>query len=278
MSTHNVDENFWKILGADPSCVFGMCAGLIPEFGLGSGPFRGRRSFPDIPPHRGFPELPRPGAVAPPLTVQLPDRPHHDASRRHSGPHSETIGGKTRLWWDEFSGSGVRPDLITTPEREGGKVPIHREIIRTIGDLIPIARDVGLIPPRRDAGPAPRQPDRAPLPERGSPTRDIPTLPGGFTPAGFQTAGLEQLPLVGGFFGSEMVPRAPGGVYMGGGFEGAFHTTLLGNRRTNKVTLVADPMSGKLAFLVDAGTPSGWSKITIKKRHHHGYPRHHHHP
>ncbi len=169
-----------------------------------------------------------------------------------------------------------RPFAIP-PEAPGGGIvgepmPIHREILETIRAGIPIARDLGLIPPARNAGPAPTQRDRAPQAERGSPTSEPIVLP----PGTIQRAAFPGQQFLPEFLGgaAELVPRAPGGVYMGGACEGAFHTTLCGNRRTNKVTLVADPMSGKLAFLVDAGTPSGWSKITLKKprRHHHHHP------
>lgn len=64
------------------------------------------------------------------------------------------------------------------------------------------------------------------------------------------------------------------GIRIAGSAPGLFHTTPAGFRRPNRVTLVADPVSGNMAFMVDAGTPKTWSKVTIKSPHRH---HHHHH-
>ncbi len=74
--------------------------------------------------------------------------------------------------------------------------------------------------------------------------------------------------------GSALQTRSPipGGIALGRG-QGLFHTTPAGFRLPNRITLVKDDDSNKLAFFVDAGVPDRWSKISYKKSRHHHHPR-----
>lgn len=71
--------------------------------------------------------------------------------------------------------------------------------------------------------------------------------------------------------------RPQGGFRNGGVCSGVFHTTATGRRIANSLTLVGDEFGG-MAFVVDAGRPTHFSKIgryPKRRSHHHHNGRHH---
>jgi len=101
----------------------------------------------------------------------------------------------------------------------------------------------------------------------------VPVLQAGINPSALIKLAKDLL--IGGIGGAAGVGLVGG---MNGGISGSaslYHTTPMGNRRPNRMSLQADPESGRMDFFVYAGIPTAWSKITLKKPHRHGHPRHH---
>jgi len=150
------------------------------------------------------------------------------------------------------------------------------DILTTIERSVPIARDLGLIPQAQlpvivNAGGFPSGPGQT-----GVPVVDFAGLPAIIPPLVRQIpgvlGGLAAGELLEGFFGGNGGASRVGGIMRAGRCDGVFHTTPTGKRLPNRVSLVEDG-SGAMAFMVNAGRPLTWSKISLKK----SSPRHHHH-
>ncbi len=154
--------------------------------------------------------------------------------------------------------TGTAPGVLGLPETEENQMGFLDDIFGAIERALPIAQQIGLIPGPQpiivNAGgggsmPAPGQ--------IGIPNVDL--------AAGIPGIDL-QLP-----FRRELAPSV-GAMRIAGTAPGFFHNTPTGQRRPNRVTLAADE-TGRMAFFVDAGRPTAWSKVSLKK----SRPRHHHH-
>lgn len=65
--------------------------------------------------------------------------------------------------------------------------------------------------------------------------------------------------------GQVAVGTSSRGIRFAGQVPAMFHTTRCGNVVPNRVTATVGP-NGDLAYFIDAGRPTAWSKATIKKR------------
>lgn len=155
---------------------------------------------------------------------------------------------------------------------EGVNVGFLDDIITTVERLAPVAQQLGFLPPPdpiilNAGGRGPGQ--------TGVPVIDFAGLPAIIPPLVRQlpgiVGGLAAGELFEGFFGNGG-PSRVGGIMRAGRCDGVFHTTPTGKRLPNRVSLVEDG-SGAMAFMVNAGRPLTWSKISLKK----SSPRHHHH-
>ncbi len=147
-----------------------------------------------------------------------------------------------------------------------------------LGDLAGAALDV-------IAGISPEELALILNPPSATPPGTVPGMPQIPTTTG-TTVGTDIDQILGGFAnllgvggnGAVAVPGAPGrsrGIQIGGACPGLYHSTPMGRRVPNKVTFMQDPESQRADFYVHAGDPTAWSRVTIKKRHRHGQPRHH---
>lgn len=172
--------------------------------------------------------------------------------------------------------TGREPGVLGFPPLGGfgvGFLDSLSDFIGVLGEAVPIAQQVGLLPP------PPPLIGTVPGPIAGPGQFGVPDVE--FVGVGGALA--RQLPgVVGGVLGGELVERffgggsamepTVGGIRVAGRCEGLFHTTPTGKRLPNRISLVTDP-SGAAAFMVNAGRPLTWSKISLKK----SRPRHHHH-
>ncbi len=156
--------------------------------------------------------------------------------------------------------TGQEPGVLGLPEEtEDKRMGFLDDIFGAIERAIPIAQSVGLLP-----GPSPVIINAGGAGQTGIPNV---TLASGGMPVGLDIPGIDlQLP-----FRRETAARV-GAMRIAGTCPGLFHTTPSGQRRANRVSLAADE-TGTMGFFVDAGRPTAWSKVSLKK----SRPRHHHH-